>query len=133
MTGVEVPDFSGVYVFVCIIIALAAMIYGYMPSLRGRFANFINSFTRKDEKRSLDNMESRLKNVQYGTVQRKSPNCGFLKPGVWFCNCGKVECKTFEATHKTVLRGHGEIAKGVGPAHPKPDRKAAIKHTKSKP
>ena len=127
MIGVEVPDFSGVFVLMCIIITLAVWICLCVPPLRNKFANFINSFTRKDEKRSLDNMESRLKNTQYGTVQRKSPNCGFLKPGVWFCNCGKVECEAF-----------GELCKGVGgtngtvPTHPKPDRKAAIKHTKAK-
>jgi hypothetical protein len=129
MIGVEVPDYSGVYVFVCIVIALAATIAAATPALRN--SRFINYFTRQDEKRSLDNMESRMKSVQYGTPQPK-PNCGYIRPGEWFCNCGKIECKAFEATLETVKRGHEEIAKGAGP-HPKPDRKAAIKHTKSKP
>ena len=125
MTGVELPDYSGVYVFVCIVIALAATICAATPAVRD--SKLFNYFTRRDEKRSLDNMEGRLKNVQYGTPIPKSPNCGFLKPGVWFCNCGKVECEAF-----------GKLAEAVGatdgtpPVHPKPDRKAAIEHSRNK-
>ena len=136
MTGVEVPDFSGVFVFMCIVIALAAMIYGYTPALRR--SRLINYFTRQDEKRSLKDMEGRLKGVQHGTAQPK-PNCGFIKPGQWFCNCGKAKCKAF-GEFRDVMEARTWARRvpscpppdGTPPPHPKPNRRAAIEHTKAK-
>lgn len=146
MTGVEVPDFSGVLVFVCLVIAVAAMLWTATRSDTDiKLSKIIDDLSlhwlrkdkfRKAEKLAKEKMEDPRgcdhtgdelckredrKNMQYDS------RCGYIGPGKWECNCGKIQCAAFEDFGAVF-----EPTDGAPPVHPLPDRRAAVEHTKGK-
>lgn len=123
MQPVEVPDYSGLFAAVSIVLAVATVICALTSTKAdNKILNFLKSvsffFLQKNNVTSGNKMYVAM--------------CGFKvlgKGGVptWECNCGNLNCEDFE-----------KLAKAVGgtdatpPVHPVPDRRAAVAHTKAK-
>jgi hypothetical protein len=131
MIGVEVPDYSWVVAFMSGVVAVATV-----GALRVWWRRSAKSFLDKTEafERAKEFAKHTTRIFQEPTMWSLRPHlkeydhlCGFTKPEEWQCCCGKIKCEAF-----------GELCKGVGgtggvvPAHPKPDRRAAVAHTKAK-
>jgi hypothetical protein len=57
-------------------------------------------------------------------LKEESHVCGFVKPGVWGCRCGDLECSSYLNLFGGTMTDE--------PAHPVPNRRAAIAHSRKK-
>jgi hypothetical protein len=124
MIGVEVPDYSGILTFVCIVIAVASVAVtltrSESDSKMMRLLNLLSLNWRKGVTRG---------NHMYcsGRAARYAPMCGYVRGGLdaeWKCNCGKAKCESAGAPDAT--------PPATPPVHPKPDRRAAVEHSRNK-
>ncbi len=145
MTGVEIPDYSGVLTFAGIVLAVGIFVFLFFKGLLPALSALWRDSALPAEDLAARDTENRIKRMMYGCPTkpvyshrpanwRRRPHlkkdtqlCGYIAPEKWECNCGKAKCETF-----------GNLCKVVGatdatpPVQPLPDRKAAIAHTKGK-
>jgi hypothetical protein len=129
MTGVEQPDYW-IYSYIASSICVALLVAAF-KRLRKR-GWFTNENDTKVETRARDKMEERIraKFKRPGKISKRqamwnqrphlkesSHLCGFTKPGVWECRCGKRKCETF-----------GKLCEAVGGVDATPPQKCGLRN-----
>ena len=130
MIGVELPDYSWVVAFMSIGVAIAAVVGLLRVWWRGSWESYLDKTKteiRKSEKHTTRIFQEPIMWDLRPHLKEDGHLCGFTKPQEWQCCCGNRKCETFGNLCEAVGTTDGAL-----PAHPKPDRRAAVAHTKAK-